>query len=69
MKSTIEEILNNYSQMVSLIEYKELTTTNKSYDKSMHCDYCGCGLKSQEEYCSETCKQKDSVWHSREDEE
>ncbi|HEY5736493.1 MAG TPA: hypothetical protein VIS47_08065 [Nitrosopumilus sp.] len=50
-----------------MIKYKEATTENRSYDKSMHCDYCGDMLKTQADYCSDICKQKDSVWH-REDE-
>ena len=51
-----------FSKVALLIKNREITTENKAYDKSMHCDYCGCKLKTQDDYCSETCNQKDSVW-------
>ncbi|MCV0401420.1 MAG: hypothetical protein K5777_05530 [Nitrosopumilus sp.] len=46
-----------------MINYKEPTVENRSYDKSLHCDYCGILLNAQNDYCSDLCKQKDSVWH------
>ncbi|MDH5697221.1 MAG: hypothetical protein OEY54_01675 [Nitrosopumilus sp.] len=50
-----------------MITYREFTAEHKSYDKSIHCDYCGVQLSTQGDYCSDLCKQKDSVWH-KEDE-
>ena len=63
----MDYILNNFPYFTMLIKYREIITENKAYDKSMHCDYCGCNLKIQEDYCSEPCKQKDSVWHREDD--
>ena len=67
MKSTLNYILYNLSKNDSLITYREFTAEHKSYDKSIHCDYCGIQLSTQGDYCSDLCKQKDSVWH-KEDE-
>ena len=49
-----------------MISYHEPTSDKKVYDSSMHCNYCGDKLVNNLEYCSDSCKKKDSVWHNEE---
>ncbi|WP_182128331.1 hypothetical protein [Nitrosopumilus sp. b3] len=50
--------------MSQMLHYQEPKEDKKIYDASIHCNYCGGKLEKISEYCSETCKIKDSVWHS-----
>jgi len=51
------------SSLYQLIKYREFTTEDKLFDKSTHCNYCAIKLEHENDYCSNTCKDKDSVWH------
>ena len=50
-----------------MLNYREPTPDKKSYDASIHCNYCGAETQTQKEYCSDVCKEKDSVWHTEND--
>lgn len=47
-----------------LLNYREPALDTKSYDPSIHCNYCGEKLDNKMEYCSDLCKEKDSIWHN-----
>jgi hypothetical protein len=49
------------------MKYKEFTTENKLFNKSLHCDYCAIKLECESDYCSNVCKEKDSVWYKVDD--
>ncbi|MDH3793501.1 MAG: DUF2116 family Zn-ribbon domain-containing protein [Nitrosopumilus sp.] len=46
-----------------MLNYREPTPDKESYDASTHCSYCGAKIESEKEFCSKSCKAKDSVWH------
>ena len=50
-----------------MLKYREPDTNKKSYDISVHCNYCGAWIETQKEYCSNKCKEKNSVWHTEND--
>jgi len=40
-----------------------MTPEKKAYDPAIHCDYCGTEIGNNKDYCSNSCEQKDSIWH------
>ncbi|WP_371505014.1 hypothetical protein [Nitrosopumilus adriaticus] len=47
-----------------MLDYQEPKEDKKIYDPAIHCNYCGGKLEQSSDYCSDLCKEKDSVWHS-----
>ncbi|MDH3793523.1 MAG: DUF2116 family Zn-ribbon domain-containing protein [Nitrosopumilus sp.] len=50
-----------------MLHYREPTPNKEFYDASSHCSYCGAKIENKKEFCSESCKAKDSVWHKDDD--
>ncbi|WP_179370678.1 hypothetical protein [Nitrosopumilus ureiphilus] len=47
-----------------MLNYHESISDKTHYDPSIHCNYCGGKLEINSDYCSDSCKEKDSVWHN-----